>query len=239
VVDFEGFINYGNQIVPATGSEAPAVVSVTAAFQSADDTALTGAGSEVDPAALHPSPDGGENAPPQSRFALPGAPGSRLASLPGLASSGFGGGPPAGAEGAGAVTPAEAAAWTSPVVTGDDGKAVVRLTLPLTASQWRFTARGATPETVVGQSTEKVVTREDFFVEVRTPAELQEGDSMPFLVTVHNLTGYEGDATLKLTVEGDQPVRFGARIHRRKKHHHRRRPRCLHRPVHQRGAPET
>ena len=101
-----------------------------------------------------------------------------------------------------AYGPAHASLWVSPVLTDKDGVASVTLTFPDTASQWRFTARGATVETLVGEATEKVVTRKDFFADLRLPEELQEGDVMPFLATLYNLTDYEGEVQLKLKVEG-------------------------------------
>ncbi len=97
---------------------------------------------------------------------------------------------------------AGASLWVSPVVTDKDGKASVTLTFPETAAQWRFTARGATLETLVGEATAKVVIRKDFFADLRLPDELQEGDTMPLLATVYNLTEFAGEVTLKLKIEG-------------------------------------
>ena len=99
-----------------------------------------------------------------------------------------------------------ASIWISPVVTDATGKATVALTFPETASEWRFTARGATTETLVGSATEKVVTRKEFFADLRLPDELQEGDTMPFLATLYNLTDYAGEVELSLKVEGGGEV---------------------------------
>jgi len=99
-----------------------------------------------------------------------------------------------------------ASVWVSPVLTNAEGKATVTLTFPDTASQWRFTARGATTETLVGEGTEKVVTRKDFFADLRLPEELQEGDTMPFLATLYNLTDHAGEVQFSLRIEGGGEV---------------------------------
>ena len=115
----------------------------------------------------------------------------------------------AGPVGGGAARPsqprqdiAHASVWVSPVLTDAKGKATVTLTFPETASQWRFTARGTTTATLVGESTEKVVTRKEFFADLRLPDEVQEGDTMPFLATLYNLTDYAGEVEFTLKVEG-------------------------------------
>ena len=94
--------------------------------------------------------------------------------------------------------------WISPVVTDSSGKATVKLALPAEASEWRITARGATRETLVGQEAAKVITRKELFIDMRLPDELQEGDAMPVMATVHNLSEFEGEAIVKLTIEGGE-----------------------------------
>ncbi|MEC8929074.1 MAG: tetratricopeptide repeat protein, partial [Verrucomicrobiota bacterium] len=95
-----------------------------------------------------------------------------------------------------------AGVWLPAVKTDKDGKATVEVTLPETSSQWRLTARGVTVQTLVGQATAEVVTRKDFFVSIKAPQLLQEGDSARILARVHNLTDFEGDVELTLSVFG-------------------------------------
>ncbi len=95
-----------------------------------------------------------------------------------------------------------ATVWVSPITTGDDGKAQVNVQLPESVGQWNLSAKGCTTDTLVGQASTQVITRKDFLVELRTPEVLQEGDTMEWLATVHNLTDFEGDATITLTVSG-------------------------------------
>ena len=99
---------------------------------------------------------------------------------------------------------AGAGQWLPVIVTDAQGKATAKFTLPNSASEWRLTARGGTVQTLVGQATAKVVTRKDFFVSLKAPARLQEGDSLRALGRVHNLTDYEGEVNLTLQLLGGE-----------------------------------
>jgi uncharacterized protein YfaS (alpha-2-macroglobulin family)/TolA-binding protein len=94
--------------------------------------------------------------------------------------------------------------WLPVIVTDAKGKATVKFTLPSSASEWRLTARGVTVQTLVGQATGKVITRKDFFVSLKVPARLQEGDTLRVLGRVHNLTDYEGAVNLTLQLLGGE-----------------------------------
>ena len=90
--------------------------------------------------------------------------------------------------------------WLPSIITGTDGKAVATVPLPETTTAWRLTARGCTVETLVGQATAQTLTRKDFFVELKTPSFLREGDDVRVVGRVHNLTDYAGPVTLKLRI---------------------------------------
>lgn len=92
--------------------------------------------------------------------------------------------------------------WVSPITTDENGKANIEVQLPTSAGQWNIAAKGCTTDTLVGQASAKVITRKDFLVELRTPDELQEGDKVELLATVHNLTDFEGEVTVTLKVTG-------------------------------------
>ena len=96
--------------------------------------------------------------------------------------------------------------WLGAIVTDKDGKAVVELPMPENTTRWRLTARGCTVETLVGQATGNVVTRKDFFVALKAPGALQEGDTVRFLARVHNLTDYEGKVDLVLSIFGGEKL---------------------------------
>ena len=100
----------------------------------------------------------------------------------------------------------EAGRWIGSIVTDKAGKAVVELPMPENTTRWRLTARGCTVETLVGQATGNVLTRKDFFVAVKAPASVQEGDKVCVLSRVHNLTDYAGPVDLTLTVSGGEDV---------------------------------
>lgn len=101
----------------------------------------------------------------------------------------------------------DAVRWLPAVVTDKTGKAKVTIPMPENTTQWRLTARGCSVETLVGEATANAVTRKDFFVTIKAPGLLQEGDRVRVMARVHNLTDYEGDAklTLKLS-EGSRPL---------------------------------
>lgn len=92
--------------------------------------------------------------------------------------------------------------WISPVITNAEGKAEVKIPLPESTTEWRLTARGCTKAALVGQATSSLITRKDFFLELKTPVMAQEGDTMRFLAKIHNLTDHEGEVKLQLMVAG-------------------------------------
>jgi uncharacterized protein YfaS (alpha-2-macroglobulin family)/tetratricopeptide (TPR) repeat protein len=96
----------------------------------------------------------------------------------------------------------DAGFWVPDVVTNKEGKATVKITMPEKTTQWRLTARGVTVETLAGQAEAKLVTREDFFVEVKLPMELTEGDAIRPVVRLHNLSDFEGPVEVKFRVVG-------------------------------------
>ena len=94
----------------------------------------------------------------------------------------------------------ESGRWVSPVVTDAKGKAVVAIPLPESTTKWTLLSRGCSKETLVGQATASLVTRKDFFLDLKTPNLLQEGDQMSFLSQVHNLTDFEGKVPVTLEI---------------------------------------
>ncbi len=95
-----------------------------------------------------------------------------------------------------------ASRWISPVITDAKGKATITIPLPESTTEWRLTARGCTTDTLVGQATATLITRKDFFVELKTPVLAQEGDKMQILAKLHNLTDFEGKVDLALLIKG-------------------------------------
>jgi tetratricopeptide (TPR) repeat protein len=94
--------------------------------------------------------------------------------------------------------------WLPSIVTSNGGRAVVSIPMPETTTAWRLTARGCSVETLVGQAVTQTLTRKDFFVELKAPSFLREGDEIRAVGRVHNLTDYAGPVTLKFRVLDSQ-----------------------------------
>jgi TolA-binding protein len=90
--------------------------------------------------------------------------------------------------------------WLPAVVTGVDGKAVATLVMPATTTAWRLTAKGCTVDTLVGEASARTLTRKDFFVELKTPSFLREGDTLCGVGRVHNLSNFAGPVVLLFQV---------------------------------------
>ena len=94
----------------------------------------------------------------------------------------------------------ETAYWNPSVVTGKDGKVTVKFRAPAALSEYKFTARGVTgSDTLVGQSTAELAVRKSFFVDLKTPNSLTQGDKPRLSAEVHH-KGVNGPGTLRLTV---------------------------------------
>jgi TolA-binding protein len=100
----------------------------------------------------------------------------------------------------------ETAYWNPSVVTGKDGKARVTFRAPAALSKYRFTARGVTgADTLAGQATGSLAVRKEFFVDLRVPASLTEGDKPRLTARLHHAGGATGEAIVRLTAyAGDQ-----------------------------------
>ena len=95
---------------------------------------------------------------------------------------------------------AETAYWNPSVVTGKDGKARVTFKAPSALSEYRIMARGVTGgDTLVGQTTATLTVRKNFFVDLKVPNSLTQGDKPRFIAQVHHL-GVQGTVALKLAI---------------------------------------
>ena len=93
--------------------------------------------------------------------------------------------------------------WIGAVITDDAGVATVTIPMPEKTTKWRLTGRGATVDTLVGEVRVQAVTRKDFFLDIQTPSIVTEGDKIRAHVRLHNLTDFEGDAEVQLTLTVD------------------------------------
>ncbi|MHB1155680.1 MAG: MG2 domain-containing protein [Phycisphaerales bacterium] len=110
-----------------------------------------------------------------------------------------------GGEGGRGLTPRRelpgAGVWLPDVVTDARGKAVAEITMPQKTTQWRITTRGITPQTLAGQATATLITRKDFFVDLKLPATLMQGDHFAPIARVHNLSDNAGTVELSLVIK--------------------------------------
>ena len=95
---------------------------------------------------------------------------------------------------------AETAYWNPGVVTGKDGKATIKFKAPMALSEYRFSAKGVTgSDTLVGQATSALTVRKDFFVDLKVPSTLTQGDKPRFSAEVHHV-GIKGAVEVRLAI---------------------------------------
>ena len=98
----------------------------------------------------------------------------------------------------------DTAFWQPDVVTGADGKATVKVTLPDNLTTWRATARGVTADTKVGATKYKVVARKDVIMRLETPRFVTQGDTVTLSGIVHNYLNADKSTQISLEVNGAQ-----------------------------------
>jgi hypothetical protein len=98
----------------------------------------------------------------------------------------------------------DTAFWQPSVVTGSDGRATVKFTLPDNLTTWRATARAVTSDTRVGSAVEKVVARKDVIMRLEMPRFLTEGDTVTISGVVHNFLKTKKRTRISLEVSGAQ-----------------------------------
>ena len=94
----------------------------------------------------------------------------------------------------------ETAYWNPAVVTDKEGKARITFKAPSALSEYRITARGVTgADTLAGQTSATLTVRKSFFVDLKVPGALTQGDKPRFIAQVHH-TGIQGTAALRLAI---------------------------------------
>ena len=75
-----------------------------------------------------------------------------------------------------------------------------RFKAPTALSEYRITARGVTgADTLVGQTTASLTVRKNFFVDLKVPGSLTQGDKPRFIAQVHH-AGVAGKLALRLAI---------------------------------------
>jgi hypothetical protein len=106
----------------------------------------------------------------------------------------------------------ETAYWTPGVITDENGKATIRFTLPDTMTTWRLASKGVTKKTHLGQTQTSLVVKKDFFLDVKLPAILTEGDEPKILAEIHNSIGPAKIALKAKATCGERAVEFSKEI---------------------------
>ncbi len=94
----------------------------------------------------------------------------------------------------------ETAYWNPHVVTDKAGKARLTFKAPAALSEYRLTARGITSsDSLAGQTIASVTVRKSFFVDLKVPAALNQGDKPRFVGEVHH-SGVRGKLAIRLAI---------------------------------------
>src|SRR5205823_3431301 len=104
---------------------------------------------------------------------------------PGLGVGGAGGAAAAGGKMTRDYFP-ETGYWNPALVTDKLGEAKVRIEMPDSITKWQLQARGVDVHTVSGDADVEIITRKDFFIELKTPTILHEGDKLKVTARVHH-----------------------------------------------------
>lgn len=103
----------------------------------------------------------------------------------------------------------DTAYWNPALVTDENGRATVTVTLPDALTTWRMTARGITKDTRVGQASHELVVNRPLMVRAAIPRFLTVGDEPVLRAVVHNTTASRINATVAIdtgVLELDAPA---------------------------------
>ncbi len=87
--------------------------------------------------------------------------------------------------------------WNPSVRTDASGRGKVRIPMPGRQARWKLLVLGVTANTLVGRGETDLETRRDFFLELRHPSSVTEGDEAGVEVVVHNLTNEKRDGAIR------------------------------------------
>jgi len=92
----------------------------------------------------------------------------------------------------------DTAIWLPAVLTGSDGVARVRVTLPDSLTTWRLTVRAVTRDSKVGETTTHIVTQLPLAIRSLLPRQLTQGDTATLAAAVHNGSDLPQTARIRL-----------------------------------------
>jgi hypothetical protein len=92
----------------------------------------------------------------------------------------------------------DTAFWQPAAVTDARGEATFSFAMPDNLTTWRATCRAATLDTLVGQTTQKVIVTKPFLVRLEAPRFFTQGDQVSIAALLHNLTSAPVNASIGL-----------------------------------------
>ena len=96
----------------------------------------------------------------------------------------------------------DTALWEPALTTDSEGQAQVSVELPDTLTTWRLTAKGITPDTLVGEARADVISTKDLLLRPVLPRFFVVGDQAQIGAVVHNNTDREMDVSVSLQATG-------------------------------------
>ncbi len=98
----------------------------------------------------------------------------------------------------------ETAYWNPAIVTGEDGRATITLTVPQRSTAWQLMAKGMTTDTLAGEATGTLVVKKALFGQLKLPLSFTDGDKARVEASIHNGVLTEGriDVVLATTIGG-------------------------------------
>ena len=96
----------------------------------------------------------------------------------------------------------DTAYWNTEIITDEDGKATVTVTLPDNLTTWSVDVRGLTMDTHVGEAHTQVIATKDLLVRPVTPRFLVVGDHSKLAAVVHNNTERDLQVAVSLEAKG-------------------------------------
>ncbi|MDV6029297.1 MAG: tetratricopeptide repeat protein [Phycisphaera sp. RhM] len=89
--------------------------------------------------------------------------------------------------------------WDPVIVTDQDGKAEIEITMPAVSTAWKLSASAISKDTLAGSESVELTTRKTLFGQLRVPQAFTVGDKADIQVEVHN--SLEGPRTLQVALK--------------------------------------
>jgi uncharacterized protein YfaS (alpha-2-macroglobulin family) len=100
----------------------------------------------------------------------------------------------------------DTAAWFPTLQTDFNGEVSVVVVIPDSLTTWRLTARAATADTQVGETTAKVLVTQEVIIRPLLPRMLTAGDTIALSTVVHNYSNTPQELTVSLSVDPSQAL---------------------------------